>query len=139
MPETFGSGVIWLDVEGDGRQDLLFVNSTHWPERNGPDTHAALYQNQGDGTFADITSGSGLDIPIYGIGGTAADFDNDGAVDVYLTALGENKLFKGHGDGTFTDITALADVGDPGFSTSAVWFDYNRDGQLDLFVANYIA
>ena len=138
MPETFGSGVLWLDVDGDGWQDILLVNSTAWPERDDAATHAALYRNDGDGTFTDITRGSGLDVPVYGMGGTAADFDNDGYLDVYLTALGPNRLFKGHGDGTFADVTAAAGVGDPGFSTSALWFDYDNDGHLDLFVGNYV-
>ena len=138
LPETFGSGVLWLDVDDDGWQDVLLVNGTRWPGHDGPDTHGALYRNDGDGTFTDITSGSGLDVAVYGIGGSAADFDNDGHVDVYLTTLGPNRLFKGHGDGTFSDVTADAGVGDPGFSTSAVWFDYDKDGHLDLFVANYV-
>lgn len=138
MPETFGSGVLWLDIDGDNHQDLLLVNSTSWSDRGEPATPAALYRNRGDGTFADITRGSGLETPIYGIGGAAADFDNDGATDVYLTALGANRLFKGQGDGTFVDITTEAGVGDPGFSTSAAWLDYDRDGHLDLFVANYV-
>ena len=138
MPETFGSGVLWLDVDGDGWQDILFVNGTAWPERDAAATHAALYRNDGDGTFTDITRGSGLDVPLYGMGGSAADFDNDGHVDIYLTALGPNRLFKGRGDGTFADVTAAAGVGDPGFSTSALWFDYDKDGHLDLFVGNYV-
>ena len=138
MPETFGSGALWLDVDADGWQDILFVNSTAWPERDAAGTTAALYRNDEDGTFTDITSGSGLDVPLYGMGGAAADFDNDGHLDVYLTALGPNRLFKGGGDGTFTDVTAAAGVGDPGFSTSALWFDYDQDGDLDLFVANYV-
>ena len=138
MPETFGSGVLWLDVDGDGWQDILFVNGTAWPERDAAATHAALYRNDGDGTFTDITRGSGLDVPLYGMGGSAADFDNDGHVDIYLTALGPNRLFKGRGDGTFADVTATAGVGDPGFSTSALWFDYDKDGHLDLFVGNYV-
>ena len=138
MPETFGSGALWLDVDADGWQDILFVNGTAWPERDAAGTTAALYRNDEDGTFTDITSGSGLDVPLYGMGGAAADFDNDGHLDVYLTALGPNRLFKGGGDGTFTDVTAAAGVGDPGFSTSALWFDYDQDGDLDLFVANYV-
>ena len=95
MPETFGSGALWLDVDGDGWQDLLLVNGTAWPGRGEPETHAALYRNDGDGTFTDITRGSGLDVPLYGMGGAAADFDNDGHVDVYLTVLGPNRLLKG--------------------------------------------
>ena len=139
MPETFGSGVLWLDVDGDGWQDILFVNGTAWPERDTAATHAALYRNDGDGTFTDITRNSGLDVPLYGMGGAAADFDNDGHVDVYLTALGPNRLFKGRGDGTFVDVTTDAGVGDSGFSTAALWFDYDKDGHLDLFVGNYVA
>ena len=138
MPETFGSGVLWLDADGDGWQDLLLVNGAAWPGREGAPTPAALYRNDGDGTFTDVTRGSGLDAALYGLGGAAADFDNDGHVDVYLTALGPNRLFKGAGDGTFTDVTEAAGVGDPGFSTAALWFDYDRDGHLDLFVGNYV-
>ena len=138
LPETFGSGILWLDVNADGWQDCLLLNGTNWPERDGPPTHAALYRNEGNGTFTDITAGSGLDIPIYGLGGSAADFDNDGFVDVYLTALGMNRLFKGRGDGTFSDVTETAGVGDSGFSTSALWVDYDKDGHLDLFVGNYV-
>ena len=138
LPETFGSGILWLDVDADGWQDCLLLNGTHWPERDGTPTHATLYRNEGNGTFTDITAGSGLDIPIYGLGGSAADFDNDGFIDVYLTALGTNRLFKGRGDGTFSDVTETAGVGDSGFSTSALWFDYDKDGHLDLFVGNYV-
>ncbi len=138
MPETFGAGALWLDVDGDGWQDLLLVNGTAWPERNDAATHAALYRNDGDGTFTDITRGSGLDVPLYGLGGAAADFDNDGHVDVYLTVLGPNRLFRGAGDGTFIDVTGTAGVGDPGFSTAALWFDYDKNGHLDLFVGNYV-
>ncbi|HIE93648.1 MAG TPA: VCBS repeat-containing protein, partial [Acidobacteria bacterium] len=138
LPETFGSGAVWLDVDADGWQDLLLVNGTTWPEQQGPPTSAALYRNAGDGTFTDITAGSGLDTPLYGLGGTAADFDNDGFVDVYVTALGPNRLFKGQGDGHFVDVTTEAGVGDPGFSTSALWLDYDEDGHLDLFVGNYV-
>jgi hypothetical protein len=137
LPETLGAGAIWLDANGDGRQDLLLVNSTDWPGR-GAGTPPALYRNEGGWSFTDVTRGSGLDHPIYGIGGAAADFDNDGRVDLYLTALGPNRLYKGRGDGAFADVTAAAGVGDPGFSTSALWFDYDRDGHLDLFVANYV-
>ena len=137
LPETLGAGAVWLDANGDGRQDLLLVNSTNWPGR-GAGTPPALYRNDGGWSFTDVTRGSGLDDPIYGIGGAAADYDNDGRLDLYLTALGPNRLYRGNGDGTFTDVTAAAGVGDPGFSTSALWFDYDRDGHLDLFVANYV-
>ena len=138
LPETFGSGALWLDVDADGRQDLLLVNGKNWPGQPAAPTHAALYRNAGDGTFTDISAGSGLDVPLYGLGGAAADFDNDGVTDLYLTTLGPNRLFKGRGDGTFEDVTTGAGVGDPGFSTSALWVDYDRDGHLDLFVGNYV-
>ena len=138
MPETLGAGGVWLDVDDDGWQDIVLVNSTTWPGQSTSDTHAMLYRNNGNGTFDDISSGSGVDIPLYGLGGAAGDFDNDGRTDLYLTALGQNRLLRGQGDGTFVDVTDASGTGDPGFSTSAVWFDYDNDGHLDLFVANYV-
>ena len=84
-----------------------------------------------------MTKQAGLAVELYGFGVAAADFDNDGRTDIYITALGPNRLFKNAG-GRFVDVTARAGVGDPGFSTSAMWFDYDRDGRLDLFVANYV-
>jgi hypothetical protein len=138
LPETLGSGVLVLDVDADGWQDLLFINSVNWPGRSDARTVSALYRNLGDGTFGDITRGSGLDVEVYGIGGAAADFDNDGHLDIYVTALGGNRLYRGHGNGRFTDVTEKAGVGGSEFSTSALWFDYDKDGNLDLFVANYV-
>ena len=134
LPETIGSGALFLDFDNDGWQDILLINSRNWPGRAATRSTAALYRNARNGTFADVTRGSGLDVEIYGIGGTAADFDNDGNIDVYLTALGGNRLFRNTGGGRFVDITASAGVGDGGFSTSALWFDYNNDGRLDLMV-----
>lgn len=136
LPETLGSGALFLDVDGDGWQDIFFVNSAPW--RGAGDAFPALYRNAGDGTFTDITAGSGLRVALYGLGGAAADYDNDGHADLYVTALGANRLFRGRGDGTFEDVTAAAGVGDERFSTSALWFDYDADGALDLFVANYV-
>ena len=127
-----------LDVDEDGWQDLLFINSTDLPLTEKSETTAALYRNNGDGTFTNITANSGLDISIYGIGGTAADYNNDGHTDIYLTAVGPNHLFRGQGDGTFVDVTTEAGVGDDRFSTSALWFDYDNDGAVDLFVGNYV-
>ena len=138
LPETLGSGGLILDVDNDGWQDILLVNSRGWVRGSGSPTYAALYRNTGEGTFTDITPGSGLDVELYGIGGTAADYDNDGHADVYVTALGPNRLLRGRGDGTFADVTAAAGVAGTGFSTSAVWFDYDNDGDVDLFVANYV-
>jgi enediyne biosynthesis protein E4 len=138
LPETIGSGVVFFDADGDSWQDLLFVNSSNWPGRPAAKTTAALYRNRGDGTFADVTRGSGLDVDLYGIGAAAADFDNDGNQDVYITALGGNRLFRGLGGGRFADVTQSAGVADGGFSTSALWFDYDNDGRLDLFVTHYV-
>jgi hypothetical protein len=138
LPETIGSGALVLDVDGDGWQDLLFVNSKNWPGHPGPRSLPALYRNMHDGTFTDITRGSGLDVELYGIGATAADYDNDGKVDIYITALGGNRLFRNLGNGKFADVTRQAGVSDGGFSTSALWFDYDNDGKLDLFVSHYV-
>lgn len=138
LPETMGSGVAFLDVDGDGWQDLLFVNSRDWTPRPGRRSTAALYRNTGKGTFVDITRGSGLDVEIYGLGAAAADFDNDGRDDVYLTALEGDRLFRNEGGGKFRDVTAQSGIRNANFGTSAAWFDYDRDGRVDLFVANYV-
>jgi hypothetical protein len=138
LPETMGAGGAWLDFDGDGWPDALLANSKSWPGRPGPPSRPALYRNNQNGTFADVTRGSGLDVEMYGLGVAAADYDNDGRVDVYLTGLGGNRLFRNLGGGKFADVTAKAGVGNGGFSTSAVFFDYDKDGRLDLFVANYV-
>ena len=139
LPETMGSGVRVLRrrrrrLAGPAVRQLDELARTR--RQRGPTP--ALYRNNRDGTFTDITRGSGLDVELYGIGATAADFDNDGRDDVYITALGGNRLFQGLGGGRFADVTATAGVGDGGFSTSALWFDYDNDGRLDLFVAHYV-
>src|SRR4029453_9333180 len=136
LPETMGSGAVWFDADADGWQDLLLVNSTNWPGRAGPGSVPALYRNN-QGAFVDITRASGLDVPMYGIGAAAADYDNDGKVDVYITALGGNRLFRNLGAGKFADVTSAAGVADSGFSTSALWFDCDTDGKVDLFVAHH--
>jgi hypothetical protein len=138
LPETMGSGCAFLDADGDGWQDILLVNSMSWPGRPPRRSLPALYRNNHDGTFTDVTARAGLAIELYGLGATAADYDNDGRVDIYITALGRNRLFRNLGGLRFTDVTETARVGDPGFSTSAAWLDYDRDGLLDLFVANYV-
>ena len=138
LPETLGSGAAFLDVDNDGWQDILLVNSRRWPGRPGAPSYPALYRNNHNGTFTDITRTAGLAVEIYGLGVSAADYDNDGDTDIYITALGPNHLFRNNGGGRFEDVTARAGVGDAGFSTSALWFDYDRDGRLDLFVANYV-
>ena len=138
LPETLGSGVAFLDFDNDGWQDLFYVNSMNWPGHPGQASFPALYRNNHNGTFTDVTRQAGLATQMYGLGVTAADFDNDGNVDIYVTCLGPNHLFRNAGGGKFADVTARAGVGDPGFSTSAAWFDYDQDGRLDLFVANYV-
>jgi hypothetical protein len=137
LPETLGSGCAFLDYDNDGWQDVLLVNSTNWPGR-GSKSYPALYHNNQNGTFTDVTKAAGLAVEMYGMGCAIADYDNDGLDDVYVTCLGPNHLFRNLGNGKFQDITAKAGVGDPGFSTSAVWFDYDKDGKLDLFVCNYV-
>jgi hypothetical protein len=138
LPETMGSGALWFDADGDGWQDLLLVNSKNWPGHPGARSTSALYHNAHEGALLDITTGSGLDVELYGIGAAAADYDNDGKVDVYITALGGNRLFRNLGGGRFLDVTTQAGVGDSGFSTSALWFDYDNDGKVDLFVTHYV-
>jgi hypothetical protein len=138
LPETMGSGAAFFDADGDGRQDLFLVNSKSWTSTPGKRSLSALYRNNGDGTFADVTAASGLAVELYGQGAAAADYDNDGRVDLYVTALGGNKLFRNLGAGKFADVTARAGVGAGGFSSSAIWFDYDRDGKLDLYVTRYV-
>jgi enediyne biosynthesis protein E4 len=138
LPETMGSGVCAIDYDGDGWQDILFVNSMDWPEHKVSVSPPALYHNNHDGTFTDVTRASGLAKEMYGMGCTVGDFDNDGRDDLYITALGGNYLFHNLGGGRFADVTAKARVKNAGFSTGAVWFDYDNDGKLDLFVSHYV-
>jgi hypothetical protein len=139
LPETMGSGVCVLDYDNDGWQDILFVNSMDWPGHKGAaKSYPALYHNNKDGTFTDVTREAGLAMESYGLGCAVADYDNDGFEDIYITTVGSNHLFHNLGNGKFADVTVKAGVADPGFSTSAVWFDYDNDGKLDLFVTHYI-
>ena len=131
LPETIGSGVILFDIDGDGWSDALFVNSTNWPGRGGSRTTAALYRNNHDGTFTDVTRGSGVDVELYGIGGAAGDFDNDGKTDLYLTALAGNRLFRNLGGGKFTDVTKAAGV-------AAAAFHRARSGSTTTPTAGWI-
>ncbi len=138
LPETLGSGACFLDYDDDGWQDLLIVNSMDWPSARSKPSFSALYRNNRDGTFTDVTRAAGLEVELYGLGCAVADYDNDGRVDLYLVAVGQNRLFRNLGDGRFADATARAGVADPGFSTGAAWLDYDNDGRLDLFVAHYV-
>ena len=138
LPETMGAGCAFVDVDGDGWQDVFFAQSMGWPGRPGAKVYPALYRNNRNGTFTDITRAAGLAVEMYGLGVAAADFDNDGDADLFVSAVGPSRLFRNDGRGRFEDVTTKAGVGDPGFSTSALWFDYDRDGRLDLFVARYV-
>jgi len=141
MPETMGSGAAFLDYDNDGDQDLFLVNSRYWEGHEGPaEPVQALYQNDGAGRFRNVTDHAGLALSVFGMGVAAADYDGDGWVDLYLTALGSNHLFHNEGDGRFRDATAEAGVGgrDDIWSSSATFLDYDNDGDLDLFVGNYV-
>jgi hypothetical protein len=137
LPETLGAGGAFIDVDGDGWPDILLVNSKDWAPR-GRKSVAALYRNNGNGTFTNITAGSGLDVELYGMGVAVGDYDNDGKDDVYITALDGDHLFHNEGKGKFKDVTAASGLNNASFATSAAWFDYDKDGKLDLFVANYV-
>lgn len=140
LPETMGSGVAVFDSDGDGNQDLLFVNSTDWPWADNASEHPCrLYRGDGDFHFTDVTDEAGFDSEIYGMGVAVGDYDNDGDRDVFLTAVGTNRMLRNDG-GRFTDVTESSGVGgsDKAWSTSAGFLDYDNDGRLDLFVCNYV-
>ena len=139
LPETVGAGVAFIDYNQDRFPDIFFANGTNWPGDDGPRTTLKLYRNNRDETFTDVTSDAGLDIELYAMGASVADYDNDGDDDLYVTALGQNRLFRNNGDGTFSDRTEHAGMlGPKEFSTSASWADYDNDGDVDLFEANYV-
>jgi hypothetical protein len=137
MPETLGAGCAFFDADGDGWPDILLVNGKDLIPK-GRRTVLALYHNNHDGTFADVTRGSGLDLEMYGMGVAVADYDNDGKEDVYITALEGDHLFHGLGGGKFADVTRASGIDNANFGTSAAWLDYDKDGKVDLFVANYV-
>ncbi len=137
LPETMGSGAAFVDLDGDGWPDILLINSRAWQ----PHSHkslCALYRNNHNGTFTDITRGSGLDVEMYGMGVAVADYDNDGRPDVYITALDGDHLFQNEGQGKFRDVSKASGISNMSFGSSAAWLDYDRDGKADLFVANYV-
>jgi hypothetical protein len=144
--ETMISGVAVFDFNNDGLMDLYFVNGAHLPDMNKSDLRYwnRLYRNNGDGSFTDVTEKAAVRGGGFGMGVAAADYDNDGWVDLYVTGVNRNQLFHNNGDGTFTDVTEKAGVAgvDPKlgktWSVSAGWFDYDNDGRLDLFVTNYV-
>ena len=139
LPETLGSGCAFIDYDGDGWQDILFVNGMDWPGHAKQRSTLRLYRNNRNGTFTDVTRAAGLDIEVYGMGVAVGDFNNDGFPDVFITCVGQNRLFRNTGKGTFVDVTRTSGLGGrEAFSTSAMWIDFDRDGLLDLFVCNYV-
>jgi len=139
LPETVGPGCCFFDYDNDGWMDIYVVNSgpcdffqPKKPLRN------ALYRNNRDGTFTDVTGKAGVPGGTFGMGCAAADYDNDGHADLLVTSYGRSILYHNNGDGTFTDVTERAGVAAPGWHTSAVWFDYNGDGLLDLFLCSFV-
>ena len=139
LPETLGSGCAFLDYDADGWQDILLINGMDWPGHKRQRSRLALYRNNRNGTFTDVTRAAGLDVELYGMGVAVGDFDNDGFPDVLITCVGQNRLFRNTGRGTFVDATKASGLaGREAFSTSAMWVDVDRDGLLDLFVCNYV-
>ena len=142
QPETAIAGVGIFDYNNDGLMDLFFVNGAHLPDmdKRDPRYWNRLYRNNGDGTFADVTEKAGVQGMYFGMGVAAADYDNDGWVDLFVTGVNGCQLFHNNGDGTFTDVTAKAGLAEAHWkwATSAGWFDYDNDGLLDLFVTNYV-
>jgi hypothetical protein len=137
--ETMGGGAAFLDYDGDGRLDIFLVNSgCHKFSANCTPAGNALYHQNSDGSFTDVTAKAGVATTGYGQGVAAGDYDNDGDPDLYVTAFSRNTLFRNNGDGTFTDVTDKAGVAAGGWSTSAAFFDYNHDGFADLFVGRYL-
>ena len=139
--ETMGSGCGWIDYDGDGLLDLYLVNGAatrvYSPQHR---LRSALYHNNGDGTFTDVTDKAGVGAEgLFGMGIAVGDYDNDGLPDLYVTGYGRSILYHNNGDGTFTDVTARAGVANVGkWGSSAAWFDYDNDGKLDLVVSNYV-
>ncbi|HUE56191.1 MAG TPA: CRTAC1 family protein [Candidatus Udaeobacter sp.] len=139
LPETLGSGCAFLDYDADGWQDILLVNGMDWPGHKRQRSTLQLCKNNRNGTFTDVTRSAGLDIELYGMGVAVGDYNNDGFPDIFISCVGQSRLFRNTGKGSFVDASRSSGIfGRQGFSTSALWFDYDRDGLLDLFVCNYV-
>jgi enediyne biosynthesis protein E4 len=137
LPETMGSGGAFADLNGDGSPDIVLINGKDWTPK-GKRSYSAIYKNNGNATFTDVTAGSGFDVEMYGMGVAAGDYDNDGRDDLYVTALEGDRLFHNEGSFKFRDVTKTSGIANAHFGTSAAWLDYDRDGKLDVFVANYV-
>ena len=139
LPETTGAGCAFLDYDNDGWMDIYLVNSGKCDFFTpSPPLRNALYHNNRDGTFTDVTEKAGVIGGGYGMGVAVGDYDSDGWPDLYVTQYGRSILYHNNGDGTFTDVTEKAGVEAPGWASSAVWFDYDNDGRLDLFVCRFV-
>jgi hypothetical protein len=137
--ESMGGGVLLIDYDRDGWPDIYFTNNPSVAQQlKHEKVSGALYHNNHDGTFTDVTEKSGMTTPCFGMGGAVGDYNNDGWPDIYLTCLGGNLLYRNNGDGTFTDVTAKAGVADGRWSTGAAFGDYDGDGFVDLMVTNYL-
>ena len=142
--ETLGSGALFFDFDVDGHLDLYIINATHIPPpfdgESAQTEHPQnkLYRNNGNGTFTDVTRKAGVGDTGYGVGCAAADINNDGYPEIYITNYGPNRLYYNNGDGTFTDMTQEAGVGDERWGTSCAFLDYDLDGDVDLYVINYM-
>jgi hypothetical protein len=137
LPETMGAGCAFIDYDNDGNPDILLVNGSDFPGHKQRRATMKLYRNNGNGTFTDVTAKAGLDVEMYGMGVAVGDYDNDGWDDLYITGLGEARLFHNE-HGHFRNVTQSAGVNNTGFGASAAWVDYDKDGKLDLFVTNYV-
>jgi enediyne biosynthesis protein E4 len=139
LPETVGAGCAFLDYNNDGWMDIYLLNSGPCDFYEPPrPLRNALYHNNRDGTFTDVTLKAGVPGNAYGMGVAVGDYDGDGFADLYVTQYPHSILYHNNGDGTFTDVTAKAGVAAPGWATSAVWFDFDNDGRLDLFVCHFV-
>ncbi len=139
LPETTGAGCAFLDYDNDGWMDIYLVNSGKCDFLTpNPPLRNALYHNNREGTFTDVTEKAGVPGGGYGMGAAVGDYDNDGWPDLYVTQYGRSILYHNNGDGTFANVTEKAGLAAPGWASSAVWFDYDNDGRLDLFVCRFV-